>query len=252
MPQVTTGTLILQVFEYGETSRILRLLTVAHGVQSAIAKGARRPRSQFAGVMEPFAEGMATLYIKESRDLQTLAGFELTRSRQGLGRDLVRFAGASLLAEIVLRTVGVEPNPELFATVTTALDRVEGAAPATTETVVLSEAWRLVASLGFAPGIDECLDCARGIETSEDVSFDYAAGGIRCDDCARGAPGRRIPARALAALRAMLEGADAQLERTEGHWWLLERFLDHHVLEGNPLRSFAFLSDALETAPCPD
>jgi len=252
MPQVTTGALILQVFEYGETSRILRLLTVAHGVQSAIAKGARRPRSQFAGVMEPFAEGMATLYIKESRDLQTLAGFELTRSRQALGRDLIRFAGASLLSEIVLRTVGVEPNPELFESVTTALDRVEAADSAATETVVLSEAWRLVASLGFAPGIDECLDCAREIDAGEEVSFDYAAGGVRCDDCARGAPGRRIPGRALAALRDMLLGVDVQLDRTQGHWWLLERFLDHHVLEGSPLRSFAFLSDALATSSCPD
>jgi len=252
MPQVTTGALILQVFEYGETSRILRLLTVAHGVQSAIAKGARRPRSQFAGVMEPFAEGTATLYIKESRDLQTLAGFELTRNRQALGRDLVRFAGASLLAEIVLRTVGVEPNPELFVSVTTALGRVESAAPVATETVVLGEAWRLVAALGFAPGIEECLDCACEIEAGGDVLFDYAAGGVRCDDCARGAAGRRIPGRALAALRAMLLGVDVQLDRTQGHWWLLERFLDHHVLEGSSLRSFAFLSEALETPSCPD
>ena len=248
MPQVTTGALILQVFEYGETSRILRLLTTTHGVQSAIAKGVRRPRSQFAGLMEPFAEGVATLYIKESRDLQTLAGFELTRSRQALGRDLVRFAGASLIAEILLRTVGVEPNPELFELVTAALDRVEGSTPEATESVVLSEAWRLVASLGFAPGLDECLDCTREIAPDEDVSFDYAAGGIRCDDCAVGAPGRRIPARAVAALRAMLLGGDVQIDRTQGHWWLLERFLDHHVLEGSTLRSFAFLSEALETS----
>jgi DNA repair protein RecO (recombination protein O) len=251
MPQVTTGALILQVFAYGETSRILRLLTASHGVQSAIAKGVRRPRSQFAGLMEPFAEGTATLYIKESRDLQTLAGFELTRSRQALGRDLVRFAGASLLAEILLRTVGVEPNPELFESVTAALDRVEGATSAATEAVVLGEAWQLVAALGFAPALDGCLECAREIAVDEDVTFDYAAGGIRCDECARAAPGRRIPGRALAALRAMLQGGDVRIDRTQGHWWLLERFLDHHVLEGSPLRSFAFLSEALEASSCP-
>jgi recombinational DNA repair protein (RecF pathway) len=202
--------------------------------------------------METFAEGVATLYIKESRDLQTLSGFELTRSRQALGGDLVRFAGASLLAEILLRTVGVDANPELFDSVTSALDRVATAPPATAETVVLSEAWRLVASLGFAPGIDGCLDCARDIARGEDVSFDYAAGGVRCDDCAHGAPGRRIPSRALLALREMLQGRDARLDRTEGHWWLLEHFLDHHVLEGSTLRSFAFLSAALDSAPCPD
>lgn len=251
MPQVTTAALILQTFPYGETSRILRLLTATNGVQSAIAKGVRRPRSRFAGVMEPFAEGMATLYLKETRELQTLSDFELTRARQGLGRDLVRFAGASLLAEVILRTVGVDPNPDLFHSACSALDRVESASAERAESVVLGEAWRLIAALGFAPGIDDCLDCGRVID-GEDPSFDYAAGGVRCSDCARGAPGRRIPFHALAALRAMIGGADVCLDRTAGHWWLLARFLDHHVLEGSPLRSFAFLSRAIEAAPCGD
>jgi DNA repair protein RecO (recombination protein O) len=252
MPQVSTPALILQSFPYAETSRILRLLTVTSGVQSVIAKGARRPRSRFAGLMEAFAEGVATLYIKDTRELQTLSDFELLRSRQGLGADLIRFAGASLLAEVVLRTVGNEPNPPLYTFLTRALDRVEAAAAEDAEAAVLSEAWRLTAALGFAPGIDECLDCSRPIDLAGDVSFDYAAGGIRCASCWPGAPGRRIPSRALAALRALINGEDARLERTAGHWWLLARFLDHHVLDGKALRSLAFLTAALESAPCAD
>lgn len=252
MPQVSTTALILQSFPYGETSRILRLLTVSSGVQSAIAKGARRPRSRYAGLMEPFAEGTATLFIKETRELQTLSDFELLRGRQGLSSDLVRFAGASLLAEIVLRTVGVEPNAGLFDFVTQALDRIESASAGHAETVVLSEAWRLTAALGFAPGIDDCIDCSRPIDHEPEVSFDYAAGGIRCPDCAQGFPGRRIPERALVALRDMIHGDEVGLDRTAGHWWLLSRFLDHHVLEGNALKSFAFLSTALESRSCDD
>src|SRR5690606_37910311 len=103
MSAIVTDAIVLQCFPYGETSRIVRLLTRSAGVHSAIAKGAVRPRSRFA-MMEPFAEGSATLYIRSTRDLQTLGAFELARGRQGLGRDLLRFGGASLLAELVLRT----------------------------------------------------------------------------------------------------------------------------------------------------
>ncbi|MFW6079996.1 MAG: DNA repair protein RecO, partial [Gemmatimonadota bacterium] len=104
MPPTTDQAVILQAFPYGETSRILRLLTRAHGVRSVIAKGARRPRSRHSGVLELFGEGTATIYIKETRDLQTLAGFDLDRDRRALGRDLLRFGAAALLAEIVIRT----------------------------------------------------------------------------------------------------------------------------------------------------
>lgn len=252
MPQVSTRALILQSFPYGETSRILRLLTPGHGVQSAIAKGVRRPRSRFAGLMEPFAEGTATLYIKETRELQTLGDFELVRSRQALGTDLIRFAGASLLAEIVLRTVGEEPNPGLFEFVTLGLDRVEAVPHSQAEATVLGEAWRLAAVLGFAPGVDACIDCGRDINPGEDVSFDYAAGGIRCAACSHGMGGRQIPYRALEALRGMVDGGEVHVDRTEGHWWLLARFLDHHVLEGSSLRSFTFLTTALDADRCAD
>ena len=77
MSAVTDDALILQAFPYGDTSRILRLLTRRHGLRSVIARGALRPRSRFGGSLEPFAEGIATLHLRANRDLQTLTAFEL-------------------------------------------------------------------------------------------------------------------------------------------------------------------------------
>jgi len=251
MPVVTTDAIIVQVFAYGETSRILRMLTATHGLQSAIAKGARRPRSRYA-VLEPFSQGMATLYIKETRELQTLSEFELTTSRHRLGSGLLRFGGASLLAEIVLRATNEEPHPDLFARLAFALEHLEREADAAVEGAVLAEAWQLIGCLGFAPELDKCLDCDRPVGPDEDVRFDYAAGGIRCADCAGGAPGRPIPPRARAAMVAMARGEPPRLEHTRGHWWLLARYLDHHVLEGATLHSLDFLAIATGDAPCDD
>lgn len=242
---MTADALVLQAFAYGETSKILRLLTRTHGVQSVIAKGALRPRSRFGGILEPFTEGTASFYHRESRELHTLSGFELQRSQQALGRDLLRFGGASLIAEIVIRTASEEPAPELFDAVRDALHRIREAEPDVLESVLLAQAWSIVALLGFAPVLDECVSCGRDLDAAEDASFDYAAGGVRCSDCARLVRGHTVPAAARAALRALVEGGPVVLERTEGHWKLLSRYLDHHVLEGGSLRSLAFLTETL-------
>ena len=244
---MTADALVLQAFAYGETSKILRLLTRTHGVQSVIAKGALRPRSRFGGILEPFTEGTASFYHRESRELHTLSGFELQRSQQALGRDLLRFGGASLIAEIVIRTASEEPAPELFDAVRDALHRIREAEPDVLESVLLAQAWSIVALLGFAPVLDECVSCGRDLDPAEDASFDYAAGGVRCSDCARLMRGHTVPAAARAALRSLVQGEPVALDRTEGHWKLLSRYLDHHVLEGGSLRSLAFLTETLWT-----
>ena len=105
-----------------------------------------------------------------------------------------------------------------------------------------------------APGdssrVEAVTPAAAPKHTDADVKFDYAAGGIRCADCAAGAPGREIPARARNALQQMAAGATPALEHTAGHWWLLSRYLDHHVLEGSSLHSLTFLAAVRGGDPC--
>jgi DNA repair protein RecO (recombination protein O) len=248
MAVVTTDALILQAFKYSDTSKILRLLTRSSGLQSVIAKGALRPKSPFGGVLEPFTEGSATYFFKDGRDLHTLTSFELARSRQRLGSSLIHFGGASLIAELVLRSGIEEADADLFETVSAALDHIQEATSAQVEAAVLGETWALIAQLGFAPALEQCIGCGRSIEPHEEVSFDYAAGGIRCTSCAAGMPGRVLPPHARTALMSLMQGQHVDLERTSAHWRLLARFLAHHVLDGATLKSLAFLAESLEEA----
>lgn len=245
MSLISTESIILQTFKYSDTSKILRLITRSHGLQSVIAKGAARPKSQFGGVLEPFVTGVATFNAKDNRDLHTLSGFDLMRSRQRLGADLVRFGGASLIAELVLRSGIEESDPDLFDAVQDALDRIQEAGKDVVESIVLGETWALIARLGFAPALDECIGCGRVLESNEDVSFDYGAGGVRCNTCSAGMPGRALPSHARAALLRLMQGEHLILERTAAHWRLLARFLAHHVLDGGNLKSLEFLAETL-------
>ena len=248
MPLVSVSALILQAFPYSDTSKILRLLTREYGVQSVIAKGALRPKSRFGGVLEPFTEGVASFVLRESRELHTLTGFELIKSRQSLGHNLVHFGGASLVAELVMRVGSEERDPTLFDVLLHALDCIEQAEPPMSEGVVLAQAWSLISHLGFAPALDECISCGRPIEEQEEVIFDYTAGGVRCLECGAGLGGRLVPAAARSILRNLVEGHAVSLERSAAHWRLLSRYLSHHVLEGQILHSLSFLAAATRDA----
>lgn len=248
MALVSDDALILQSFAYSETSKILRLLTREHGVRAVIAKGALRPKSRYGGILEPFTEGVATMYLKEGRDMLSLSGFELVRSRQRLGLDLVRFGAASLVAEIVLRTASEAAEPRLFDQVRRALNRIETAQD-NVEAVALAEAWALVSELGFAPALDACVTCGRPLEPDETASFDFAAGGVRCAGCATGHAGRPISPDARALLARLCAGEPVEVERPDAHWRLLARFLRQHVVEGAPLRSLEFLGEATGGSP---
>ena len=248
MALVTTDAIILQTFKYSDTSKILRLITRSRGMQSVIAKGALRPKSQFGGILEPFIEGVVTFQARDNRDLHTLTHFELTRSRQRLGEDLVRFGGASLIAELVMRSGIEEPDAELYERIRDSLDVIQDASKERAESIVLGETWALIAQLGFAPSLQDCIECGRGLAPEEDVSFDYGAGGVRCQNCSHGLPGRTLPAHARDALIRLMVGEHVVLERTAAHWRLLARFLAHHVLEGGSLKSLAFLAETLGDA----
>lgn len=243
MPLVTVEVTVLQAFPYSETSKILRLLTAGHGVQSVIAKGARRARSRFGGVLEPFTDGMASFYLKANRDLHTLREFELHRPRQALGRDLIRFGAASLLAEIVLKTSSEQEAPDLFHRFRTALSELETVQDDAVQPVALGHAWGLVAALGFAPALSRCVHCG-GPLPDGDLFFDYGAGGLLCGECGGGGGGGRVlSAAARTDLLALVRGERARLERTAAHWQLLSRFLAYHLVDTGALRSLEFLTE---------
>lgn len=239
VPIVTTRTVVLQTYPFSDTSKILRLMTLDRGPRSAIAKGARRPKSRFGGLIEPFAEGYATLYLKEGRDLHTLSDFDLIRERQDLGVDLPRFAGASVLCELVMRLAPEHRDDRLFGALVRGLDSLVDAAPGRAGAVALREIWRLVGVLGFAPELARCAGCGRAVEDGDVARFDHAAGGLRCTAC--GGEGVRLEPEELRTLRRLAtgdrvpDGANARQRR------LLTDFIRYHLAEGTRLRSLAFL-----------
>src|SRR3982751_4570309 len=127
MPLLSTEAIVLHGFDYLESSRVLRLATRDAGVRSAIAKGARRSSRRFGGGLDLFSRGIAQLYTKPGRDLDTLAGFDELRQNVRLASNPGRFTGASAIAELTLRfSHEAAADPALYDAVAEALDAIAG------------------------------------------------------------------------------------------------------------------------------
>ncbi len=250
MALVTTPATILKTYEYSETSKILRLLTRDQGLCSVIAKGARRPKSRFGGLLEPFTDGLATYYAKEGRELHTLSAFELQRERQVLGQRLVRYAGAGLLAELALRCAPSAPDRALFDQLRFGLDRLVGES-GDAETAILEEVWKLIARLGFAPSLDRCALCDGRPAPAESLHFDLMGGSIVCVRCqprGRGLTTRPLPPEVRAELAALVGGGapnGRRLSTARVQRDLLRDFIAYHLADHRPLNSFRFLDAQL-------
>jgi DNA repair protein RecO (recombination protein O) len=243
MPLLVTEAIVLHAFDYLESSRIIRLLTREAGVQSVLARGARKSRGRYGSALDLFAEGSAQLYVKPNRELHNLTGFEISQTRGELAEDIGRFTAASTIAELALRFAGEAASPELYDTVADVLDRIARSAPDRTIEDGLAACWRIVSALGFTPELSSCALCHTPLRDVEDATFSHSSGGIVCPACSKLVPGgRKIPSGPRTAIRRWLEGDEStHLSDAEArsHQRLLREFLGAHLSDDRPLRAFA-------------
>ena len=242
MALITTPAVVLHAFKYSESSKIVRLATREIGVQSAIAKGAMRPKSRFGARLQVLSEGMAQLYVKHNRELQTLAEFDATRQHAELAHDVRRYATATALAELILRLTPDEPNPLIFDYLVDALDRLGRVAGDRLEPQALAILWGAVGLLGFAPALDGCAHDGRSIPDGA-AAFSIPDGGFLCRACAAAQPdATKLEAKDRARLELLVSGTVDEIDaipprHAAAHRRLLARFIERHMSEGRELRS---------------
>jgi len=242
MPSVVSEAIVLHTFDYLESSRIVRLVTRDAGLRSAVARGARRSKRRFGSGLDLFAQGTASLQVRAGRDLDTLTAFEDVEGRGLLAASLERFTGAETIAEIVLRFGAVHADAHLFDTVETAFNSIAAAAPAAARDATLASGWRIVAALGHAPTLTQCVECADALDDAATLLFAHSAGGVLCPRCATLSPGgRKLPGPARLTIAAWLDGRDARPSsdaEARAHQRLLREFIEYHVHDGRGLRAF--------------
>lgn len=114
-----TRAVVLRRTNYGETDRILTLLT-PEGRHSVLAKGVRKEKSRLAGSIELFT--VADVVIHQGRtDLGTLTGAKMLQFYSNLLSDFPRLELASDFLKKIDRAAAGVSSPEHFSILTQSL-----------------------------------------------------------------------------------------------------------------------------------
>lgn len=150
MIESATG-IILRTRLLTDTSLIVHWLTPAFGRLATVAKGARRPKSPFAGKLDLFY--LADLSFVRSRrsELHLLREVGLRETHPALRRDLTLLRQASYAAALIEQTTETEtPLPALFALLRDWLANLQaGGLPG-----VFAFELKLLDELGLTPDLD--------------------------------------------------------------------------------------------------
>ena len=254
--------ILLRAVDFGESDRIVHLLTPEVGRLTAIAKGARRSVKRFPGTLDLFNH--LEIRIDRRRRRRSTAGMaRLERATlishfEGLRRRPARFALACTLLELLDRLAHEGGNPadarRLFVFARDALRGLESATPDERMRVFLE--LRTLDALGLRPEFRHCVRCGREPvpERGGRIGFHVADGGVVCDACGVGIDSLMLVH--LGTLRTLEQGLRLAPERLDllsigaatlsEAEQLVQRFQRFHV--GVALRSEPFLERMLQTS----
>lgn len=110
-----------------ETSLIVHWCTHESGIVKTVAKGARRPRSPFAGKLDLFYRCEVEIHPARKGDLHILRDLTLESPRLGLRRTYQQTLAASYFVKLVDRVTEPEtPLPEIADLLDRGLDFLDG------------------------------------------------------------------------------------------------------------------------------
>jgi DNA repair protein RecO (recombination protein O) len=251
MPLYKTEALVLRTYKLGEADRIVVFLTRDRGKKRGVANGARRPRSRFAGALEPLTRVGVTYYEREQRDLVRLSYAEPQCSPLFASRpDALAHVGyfADLIDEWAAEG---DPDERLFRLGTATLDALTAGTP--TEPLARYFEYWLLRLQGVYPPHLACHRCGIALDGEDPGAWlephghvftcracagalgDEAPSGVRLSGAALallGVFGRTSP-RELGA-SAMPAGVDRELEAV--HRALLRVHLEKDLRSARVLR----------------
>ncbi len=185
-PVCVTPAIVLRSWAFGESDKIVSLLTQSHGKLTGIAKGAKRSRKRFANSLEPFSLVNLRFQDRPHSSLAFIIASDLLLSFQHLLTSLQKVAYASYVVEITdALSSEREENSQVFEHLRAALAYLEEREASLL--FVTRFELKLLKLAGYQPSLDQCRHCGRIRESRSGMSwhFSFRDGGVLCQICSR-------------------------------------------------------------------
>ncbi|WP_284140429.1 MULTISPECIES: DNA repair protein RecO [unclassified Virgibacillus] len=169
--------IIIKTSDYGETHKIVTIFSEKIGKFSAIARGAKKPKSRMAALTQPFIHGQFFVYL--SKGLSTIQQGDIIHSFRSIREDIIKTAYAAFLLELTDKLVeDKKPNiylyQQLFATMKWIENHDDYQIP------VMMYELKSYQIGGFLPTVDKCVQCG---SKQSPFAFSVLEGGFLCKGC---------------------------------------------------------------------
>jgi len=194
--------IVLRSMDYGESNKIVTLLTKTNGKAGVLVRGAKKVKSRHSSLAQPFTYGEYQYF--RTKGLGTLNHGEIIESHHDLRMQLELSAYASYASELTDRIIQEEEPTgfhfEQLKAYLAALD--EGKDP---QIVTQLYEMRILALAGYAPELEECVSCGNRVGP-----FRLSAhnGGILCGRCVNRDPSAPALSEGAYKLLRLFKGMD--------------------------------------------
>ncbi len=175
-----TEVLVLNKWDFRETSIIVNFYSRDFGKMSGILKGIRNEPAKFASTLEPFSHNEIVFYRKINSALHLVSQCDI---RDGFGlirQNISKIGVASLMMELIDEVMAPEDkNEEVFELAATCLKEL--AVNDNPDKIMTIFKIKMLAFSGFKPHFDSCVIC--GCRVSGHSKFSFVFGGLLCSSC---------------------------------------------------------------------
>ena len=173
---VITKGIVLSETSYGESSKILNVLTSDYGVIGIISKGSKNIKSKLRGVSGKMAYAEYTISYKE-KGLSTLIEGNTINSFKNIFYNLKKANYAFYLMDLVNQVSKENNDKELFKLLESALIKIND--NLSCELISNIVELKLLDYLGVSINLSECILCG----STDIYTLDIKNGGVICKDC---------------------------------------------------------------------
>lgn len=251
MPHYEGAAFILKKWDVGESDQLVSFLLSSRGKLKGIAKGAKRSKKRFGGLLSPFLLVSLEGFENPNRDLVRIEGCTLIDYYASIYADLERLLIGCCALEFLERVLPERGFQEdWFHLLRRFLEGLnQGTEVGPFLWVFFAKALQL---LGLQPQCERCIHCRRPLGQSGVFGFSVPQGGVVCGACIRkGTVTHRAASDTIRLLDgwmklpieqglALAQGADRSVQEAEK---MIEAFLLYHV--GRELRSLRVMREIL-------
>lgn len=171
--------IVIRETPYGDTSKIINILSKEHGIIGVMCKGAQSMKSKFRTTTMRFTYGFFYVYFKEDK-LSLLKDVDVIDPFLHIKSDILLNSYMAYVIELATQVVKQSDVPEIYDLFISVLKKMESGFDPKILTNILEI--KYLDYLGVPLNLDSCAKC--GNQTSI-VTIDPDVGGYICKNCLR-------------------------------------------------------------------